>query len=109
MQLYLRAGFSLPTQGSFLLIRQGDNTSMGYYPRIMPSPAYIIKNWFFAPENNVWAVWRCLVFNPTFKNVYISDFFFLVALVPKFWGLEKKVIQYCGIKSELGDLWKYYC
>ena len=33
-----------------------------------------------------------------------SDFFFLVALVPKFWGLEKEVIQYRGIKSELGDL-----
>ena len=37
-QLYLRAGFSLPTQASFFLICMGDSVGMDYCPCVMPKP-----------------------------------------------------------------------
>ena len=36
MQLYLKAGFSLPTQASLFLICAGDSVGSGYRPGIMP-------------------------------------------------------------------------
>ena len=38
MQLYIRVGFSLPSQA--FLVCLGDSTDMCYHPRITPRPAY---------------------------------------------------------------------
>ena len=38
MQLYLRAGFSLPAQASFFLICTGDSTDADYHLHIIPRP-----------------------------------------------------------------------
>ena len=37
--LYLKAGFSSPTQASFFLICAGDNAGMGYRLRVITRPA----------------------------------------------------------------------
>ena len=39
MQIYLRTGFSSPTQASFFLIFVSDSTGAGYHQRMMPKPA----------------------------------------------------------------------
>ena len=38
MQLYIRVGFSLPTQGSLFSIHAGDSAGVGYHLRVMPRP-----------------------------------------------------------------------
>ena len=38
MQLYIRAGFSLPAQASFFLVCAGDSVGVGYSLCIMPRP-----------------------------------------------------------------------
>ena len=41
MQLYIRAGLSLPAQGSFFLVCAGDSVGVGYSPCIMPRPVHL--------------------------------------------------------------------
>ena len=41
MQLYIRVGFSLPTQASFFLVCTGDSMGAGYCLRVMPRPAML--------------------------------------------------------------------
>ena len=41
-QLYLRVGFSLPTQVTFFLICADDSAGTGYCPHIMPRPGLFL-------------------------------------------------------------------
>ena len=47
MQLYLRAGFSLPAQASFFLICTGDSTDADYRLHIIPRPEVLYFIFYF--------------------------------------------------------------